>query len=192
MGCRPFAQFSGADTRQVEKFMAEATKVVVDPASVETVRRERRKLANRKAYAKLMALPAAQRNAFTSARQRGVYRLRGGMVRTARAANVCAVCGGRCEHSHHLDPLTKLFPLGKASQFSYSQIVEEAAKTTCLCGPHHRDVHAGRVTLGENPPRILITPEMLPPSAPPRVVALSRRIYRRFGRSRQSVQTTSD
>jgi len=123
-----------------------------------------------------MALPQAERNAFTSKRQRGVYAQRSGLVRRVRAAHACAVCGGVCQHSHHVDPASKSFELGKAALHSYAEIVRESAKTVCVCAKDHRAIHMGKAALPSDAPRLIIPPEMLPPQAPLKTVRLARRI----------------
>lgn len=148
-------------------------------------RRRRQKLQhrkqNRKQYERLMALPTTERNAFTSRRQRGVYARRSDLVRRVKAAHVCAVCGGACQHGHHVDPADKAFELGKAALHSYAEIVRESAKTVCVCAKDHRNIHTGKATLPPNAKRLIIPPELLPPQAPLKTVRLARRIQSRSG-----------
>ncbi len=134
---------------------------------------------NRKQYQRLMALPQAERNAFTSRRLRGVYARRSGLVKRVKAAHVCAVCGGACEHTHHVDPDDKSFELGKAALHSYAEIIRESAKTVCVCAKDHRAIHTGKATLPLDAKRLIIPPEMLPAQAPLKTVRLARRIQQR-------------
>lgn len=133
--------------------------------SADPVCKARRLQQERARYARNMTRPIEERRKIFHTRQYATYRRRMGVVRKLRAASRCVVCGGFCEQFHHIDPATKSFPLAKGGLHSYQKIAAEAAKCTCLCGQHHRDVHAGRLRL-DNPPRLVVTQDMVPASAP--------------------------
>jgi hypothetical protein len=67
----------------------------------------------------------------------------------------CIICGYcNCTEAldlHHLDPDKKEFGFGKivANPTNWSNIVNEAKKCVLLCANHHREFHAGLVTLPE-------------------------------------------
>ncbi len=63
----------------------------------------------------------------------------------------CRVCALSTEnqnlHFHHLDPEKKDFGVGSGNTRSWSSIMDELDKCILLCGPCHRKVHAGTITL---------------------------------------------
>lgn len=65
------------------------------------------------------------------------------------------------------------FPLGKAAQHAYAEIVTEVNKCSCICAVHHREIHGKKRELPPDARRLVVRPDMLPPTAPHAVVELA-------------------
>jgi 5-methylcytosine-specific restriction endonuclease McrA len=61
------------------------------------------------------------------------------LVAAARVS--CVDCGAPPEHLHHVDPATKLFPLGAVARQSVAAVEAEIAKCVSLCQPCHVERH---------------------------------------------------
>ena len=64
----------------------------------------------------------------------------------------CINCEERepsCLDFHHLDPLTKKFPISQLKNRKKETIVEEIEKCVSLCSNCHRKVHKGLVVVDE-------------------------------------------
>lgn len=59
----------------------------------------------------------------------------------------CSLCGySRSTHAlqfHHMDPSTKVFPIGESLNRSYTELLKEVEKCTLVCANCHAEVHAG-------------------------------------------------
>ena len=71
-------------------------------------RRIQQKAANQRRRARIVqTVPLEERRRIAAARKKAVYDNKRGVIKALRRASVCSVCGGPCQHFHHLQPAEK-------------------------------------------------------------------------------------